>query len=152
MNYPVVIIPLMTRVVMINAEALEWCVIQQLRSVFKRTVRFMRCIMELATDKAKRTQCNRSWKQLSRRGEKKNTVLTYILFTWERHVHPSMGDSSDCIAIYSTYSASKIPKFLESFHDWGSIFWWWSQTAWAFIWKYGLLLDSGASFPSMFCG
>ncbi len=49
MNYPVVIIPLMMRVVMINAEALEWCVIQQLRSVFKRTVRFMRSIMELAT-------------------------------------------------------------------------------------------------------
>ncbi len=49
MNYPVVIIPLMMRVVMIDAEALQWCVIQQLRSVFKRTVRFMRCIMELAT-------------------------------------------------------------------------------------------------------
>ncbi len=43
------IIPLMMRVVMFNAEALEWCVIQQLRSVFKRTVRFMRCIMELAS-------------------------------------------------------------------------------------------------------
>ncbi len=49
MNYPVVIIPLMIRVVMINAEALQWCVIQQLRSVFKRRVRSMRCIMELAT-------------------------------------------------------------------------------------------------------